>query len=87
MFVILAYDVGIKRVSSVMKICRRYLFHVQRSVFEGHITDANLKRLKAELESKIETKVDGICIYEFESVKFAKKEVLGATLEFAPVID
>ena len=87
MFVIVAYDVGVKRVSKVMKVCRRYLFHVQRSVFEGHITDANLRRLKKDLEAIIEPKLDGVCVYEFESVKYAKKEVLGATLEFSSVID
>ena len=87
MYVVVAYDVGVKRVAKVMKICRKYLFHVQRSVFEGHITEANLKRLKAELEEKVEPSLDGICIYEFESVKYAHKEVLGVSLEISAVID
>lgn len=40
MFVILVYDINIKRNKKVLKICRRYLNHVQKSVFEGVITEA-----------------------------------------------
>ena len=35
MYVILTYDVVAKRVSKVMKTCRKYMVHVQKSVFEG----------------------------------------------------
>ena len=34
MFVIVTYDVSSKRVVKVMKTCRKYLTHVQKSVFE-----------------------------------------------------
>lgn len=34
MYIILTYDVGSKRVEKVLKICRKYLVHVQKSVFE-----------------------------------------------------
>ena len=43
MFVILTYDIGAKRVSKIMKICRKYLLHVQRSVFEGNITRSSFE--------------------------------------------
>ena len=46
MFVILVYDINIKRNKKVLKICRRYLNHVQKSVFEGVITEAKLKKSK-----------------------------------------
>lgn len=39
MFVIVTYDVSQKCVTKVMKICRKYLNHIQNSVFEGMITD------------------------------------------------
>ena len=35
MFVVLVYDVKQERVGKVLKICRKYLTHVQNSVFEG----------------------------------------------------
>ena len=53
MFVILTYDVNTKRVAKVMKTCRKYLRHVQYSVFEGAITDGRLRELKCELESLV----------------------------------
>lgn len=46
MYVILTYDVGAKRVSKVMKICRKYMVHVQKSVFEGNVTEAKLENLR-----------------------------------------
>ena len=30
-----------KRVAKALKICRKYLTHVQNSVFEGEVTQAN----------------------------------------------
>lgn len=50
MFVILVYDVAQKRVAKVLKKCRQYLHWVQNSVFEGEISEANLKKLKMELD-------------------------------------
>lgn len=50
MFVILVYDVKTKRNNKILKICRKYLRHVQKSVFEGNLTEAKLKRLKNELK-------------------------------------
>lgn len=87
MFVILTYDVGQKRVSGVMKTCRRYLRHVQNSVFEGTITGARLNALKSELGEKIEKNVDSICIYEFDSIKFSRKEQLGVVEVFTNIVD
>ena len=78
MFVIVTYDIGVKRVSKVMKICRKYLTHVQKSVFEGVITEAKLGKLKRELMNKIEHDEDQICIYEFDSLRYSRKEVIGA---------
>lgn len=87
MFVILTYDIGVKRISKVSKICRMYLFHVQNSVFEGHITEARLKQLKSELKKTIIADADGICIYEFDSIKYARKEQLGMVLVYSNIIE
>ena len=77
MFVILTYDVGKKRVQKVMKICRKYLSHEQKSVFEGMITQAKLNRLKQELQRILDTEQDTINIYELASLKYAVKEKIG----------
>ena len=77
MFVIVVYDVNVKRNNKVLKICRKYLFHVQRSVFEGNITEAKLRRLKGELSRIISKEEDSIIIYRFETLKYSSKEVIG----------
>lgn len=77
MFVILTYDVKTKRDTKVMKVCRKYLTHDQKSVFEGMITEKKLKSLKYELEKIIVTEEDSINIYEFSSMKYCSKERIG----------
>jgi len=86
LFVILAYDINQKRVGKVMKICRKYLTHIQKSVFEGIITEAKLKKLKGEIAAVVNVKEDSVCIYEFESVKYTKKEQLGTVAYSSNII-
>lgn len=68
MFIILTYDVNSKRVGKVMKCCKRYLYRVQNSVFEGYLTETKLKKLKKELVHLIDSSYDSIRIYEFNYV-------------------
>lgn len=77
MFVIVTYDINVKRVGKAVKICRKYLNHVQMSVFEGTITESRLSKLKSELEGMINPEMDAVCIYRFESPNYAKKEQIG----------
>lgn len=86
MFVILTYDINQKRVGKALKICRKYLVHVQKSVFEGNITESKLKRLKNELENLIDITTDAVCIYNFDSVKYARKEQIGSISEESNII-
>ena len=78
MFVILTYDINAKRVAKVMKVCRRYLTHVQKSVFEGMLTEGQLNKLKKELKKQMVVQEDACCIYEFSSLKYTRKELIGA---------
>ena len=77
MFVILTYDANAKRTKRLLKICRKYLTHEQKSVFEGFITEAKLKRLKKELSRAIDREYDSIKIYVLDSLKYVRKEELG----------
>ena len=79
MFIILSYDVNKKRTGKILKICRKYLQHVQKSVFEGQLTEAKLKNLKWELKNNINVQEDAICIYSFETLKYTNKEQIGKT--------
>jgi CRISPR-associated protein Cas2 len=46
-----------------MKTCRKYLTHVQKSVFEGDITEGKLVLLKQELIRNLHKKSDFVIIY------------------------
>lgn len=82
MYVILVYDVKKERVQRIMKKCRQYLHHVQRSVFEGNLTDAQLARLKKDLSKLISTDTDAVCIYCMGSMRYTTKHQIGLS---APV--
>ena len=86
MFVILAYDVGSKRVSKARKIIKKYLNPLQESVFEGHISEAKLGKLKKELFEFIDNDYDSVIIYKIGSTRFAKKDEIGKTLNYEPWI-
>ena len=67
MFVILSYDIGEKRVKKAAKIAKKYLFQVQRSLFQGYITEKQLAGLKCELDSIIDYTHDTVIIYKAEN--------------------
>ncbi|MDW7973368.1 MAG: CRISPR-associated endonuclease Cas2 [Thermodesulfovibrio sp.] len=77
MRVILVYDINEKRVSKVLKTCRKYLHWVQNSVFEGELTEAKLEKLKIELKRIINEDEDSIIIYQFRSAWYTKRETIG----------
>ncbi|MGM9903720.1 hypothetical protein A5844_000763 [Enterococcus sp. 10A9_DIV0425] len=82
MYVILVYDISIEEkgarvLNRVFKICKKYLSHVQKSVFEGEITPAKLKKLEQELKSFIREDLDSILIFKNSNEKWLKKEYIG----------
>jgi CRISPR-associated protein Cas2 len=77
MFVILVYDANERRVQKFHKICKKYLIHVQNSVFEGEITDADLRKLTDELREVIEETEDPVLIYKFRTRKYFERESIG----------
>ena len=82
MYVVLAYDIsqennGHKRWSHVFKICKRYLSHIQNSVFEGEISKVQISRLKQELKQYIDTEEDSIIILKSRQEKWLEKEFWG----------
>ena len=77
MFVIMVYDINIKRVAKILKTSRRYLSWVQNSVFEGDITAGELKALKSELCKIINDKEDHILFYTWRFKNYTGKECIG----------
>lgn len=77
MYVILVYDIGEKRVSKMLKLCRRYLNWIQNSVFEGEITEVKLKELQMKAKAIMDVSYDSIIIFKSRSDKWMEKEVIG----------
>lgn len=76
MYVILMYDINKKRVGKMLKLCRRYLNWIQNSVFEGELTNVQLKRLKSEAKGIMEDK-DSLIIFKSKDERWLDKEVVG----------
>lgn len=76
MYVICTYDVDVKRCIKVMKLLRRYMFHVQNSVFEGELTPSKFKALKNKLDIIIEP-TDSVLFYFVYENKKMKKDFIG----------
>ena len=68
-----------------MKILRKYLFHVQESVFEGELTPKQFKKLNYELDSLV-TDEDHIIMYYTYSQKDLKKVEKGKQLDIEKII-
>ncbi len=78
MYVILVYDIGVKRVGKMLKLCRKYLNWIQNSVFEGEITEVRLKELTLKAEKIMKTdEGDSLIIFSSRSEKFLDKQIIG----------
>jgi CRISPR-associated protein Cas2 len=65
MYVVVVYDTATERNPKILRTCRQYLHHVQRSVFEGALTPAQLRRFQAAVEKAIDTTYDSVLVYTF----------------------
>lgn len=77
MYVILVYDFGEKRVTKMLKLCRKYLNWIQNSVFEGEISEVRLKELLLQSEKFINRDEDSIIIFSGPSQKALNKQIIG----------
>ena len=77
MYVILVYDMDQKRVSKMLKLCRRYLNWIQNSVFEGELTDVKLKELLHEAKRIMNEETDSIIVFKSRQEKWLEKMVVG----------
>lgn len=76
MYVILVYDVDQKRTSKILKLCRRYLSWIQNSVFEGEVSEVQLKQLTLEAKEIMEDK-DSLIVFKSRDERWLQKEIIG----------
>lgn len=69
MYVIVVYDVDVKRVSRVHRFLRQHLHWRQNSVFEGEVSRAQLYEIKRALE-RLTEEDDSVLIYELPRANF-----------------
>lgn len=82
MYVILVYDIitdaeGKKILPKVFKICKKYLIHIQNSVFEGEISRSKSFALKRELAQYIRKDKDSVIMFHTREERWLSKEFLG----------
>lgn len=83
MYIILVYDIsleneqGARVLNRIFKICKRYLTHIQNSVFEGELTPVLMEKLKIELKKFIRKDIDSVIIFEIPQNKKLKKHFWG----------
>lgn len=82
MYVVLVYDIskmdgGQKRWSHVFKLCKKYLSHVQNSVFEGEVSKVQLVKLQQELKPYVDKELDSVLVFKSRQEKWLDKEFWG----------
>lgn len=83
MYVILVYDInledkeGQKVLRKVFKTCKKYLVHIQNSVFEGELLESQKIKLKAELNRWIRNDKDSVIFFRSRSQRWLEKEFWG----------
>ncbi len=76
-FVILTYDIEVKKINKVRKILKKYLIWTQNSVFEGEITEGKLQKCIAQIGKVIDKNNDSVYIYIIENPKNIVKNKIG----------
>ncbi|NLY76940.1 MAG: CRISPR-associated endonuclease Cas2 [Tissierellia bacterium] len=82
MYIILMYDIvldkkGQRTLRNVFKICKKYLTHIQKSVFEGNLSELEYMKLKSELSGHIRKDKDSLIVFKSWNEKWLDKEFLG----------
>ncbi len=77
MYVLVVYDVAVKRIDKIRKLLKRQLNWVQNSVFEGELTAAGFEAMKKAIARLIEEDEDSVLIYKIKDEKWVHKTVIG----------
>lgn len=82
MYAILVYDISVedkgpKILRNVFKICKKYMTHIQDSVFEGELSESQIFRLRGELKKHLRNNLDSCIIFKSRNEKWLDKEFWG----------
>lgn len=78
MYVVVCYDVvSDRRRARLLKRLKEVLPHVQKSVFEGPITDARLIDVRAMIQNEVDLDTDTVRVYHLCGRCAVATEVIG----------
>lgn len=77
MYVLIVYDVEVRRVTKVHKFLKRHLHWVQNSVFEGELTESQMETVRAGLKRLVDDETDAILLYAARDAKWLARESIG----------
>jgi CRISPR-associated protein Cas2 len=80
MYVIAVYDVSAERTVKMLKLCRKHLHWIQNSVFEGELSELQLKRLIADAKSIMDTQTDSFIVFSSRTPQYMDKHLIGREL-------
>lgn len=69
--------IGQKVLRNVYKICKKYMYHIQNSTFEGELSRAQIVKLRYELDEYIRKDKDSIIIFKSRNERWLDKEFWG----------
>ena len=81
MFTIMAYDVAADRVHKLHKLAAKYLHPVQNSLFQGYLSDRQLRLLKQEIARVVDTETDRVIFYKAFDDSTLQTDTLGICAE------
>lgn len=76
-YVIIVYDVSIKRVNKICQFLRQYMNWVQNSVFEGELSESEFKQVENKIKKLINFNEDSIIVYKLKTEKFIERSHIG----------
>lgn len=78
MYYIIVYDIASdKRLPKMLRLCRSYLHHVQFSVFEGELSNAQIAELKHKAQSIMNESEDSLIVYCIGNERWMQREIIG----------
>lgn len=92
MYLVLIYDIALasegeeksrdaRVLRNVFKTCKKYLTHIQNSVFEGELSEPQLVALKSELNRYLRKDRDSCIIFRGRNDSWMKKEFLTTPID------
>lgn len=81
MYLIVVYDIKqesnyAKRQRNVFKTCKKYLKHIQNSVFEGELDKSQYIEMTVELKKHLKKDIDSCLVFSSRNNIWMKKEFI-----------